>query len=556
MLRSREWRAVALAFSLGALCTSPTVAAPPAPLHLPIQGIARDDADQLIPSGNIAVRIYPDSLGNTPAYDSGTQFNGAIVNGIFDIVVGLSPVVSLDPTLPWFLELDVAGTEVIGNAAGGRSRFYFGGGDRTRADFESRLDALEAAMGFPPQIARSMKASTVQTTAGFSNQHAMIGVSRVAGAAGGFSTTGNLVLQPVGPRTANTVRAELGPHSLSAPGPNPAIRFVSDVAGDQGRSVRIRWRRDLRERAYNPADTQPRITSYTVYRRVDPLPVALASEGGVSAAVAALPAVAREPGADVFALPPGEWDVLTTVPATLDTAYQTVVPTLCDSNVTAFCRATFVVRSITDQVGIYHNSVRDSGYSVDNLAPGVPGNLQVATVPGGAHLTWQASSAPDFQYFRVYRSNDPGFVPGPGTLIQSTASTDFTDPTVGSFTWKVTALDFNGNESVPAVASITTGVDAESPKVLAFAAMSPNPFSHSLRFVIAVPEASGVIELSIFDLAGRRVRTLVHQALAAGRHPFTWDGRNESGGHLGAGIYVARLTGAGRTITRQATLIP
>jgi flagellar hook assembly protein FlgD len=63
------------------------------------------------------------------------------------------------------------------------------------------------------------------------------------------------------------------------------------------------------------------------------------------------------------------------------------------------------------------------------------------------------------------------------------------------------------------------------------------------------------VELAVYDLAGRRVRTVVRGPLAAGRHTFTWDGRTDGGRSLAAGIYMTRLTGAGRMIARRATLV-
>lgn len=546
-----SWRAAALAALLGALPASRVGAQvmQTASVHLPIQGVARDAADQLIPSGDVAITVYSDSTGPYIWYQA--NYPGAIVNGIFDVIVGLDPVMALYPTgHTYYLELYVAGSEVIGDAAGGRFRLYLGGGDRERPDFEARLNALESAFAVPPPA--SMNAGAVaQVNSAYSNQHAMLGVSKVAGSAGGYTATGNLLFGPVGLRGAGGVQVELGPAYLSTPSANPIVRSIRDVPGDQGRSVRVRWRRDLRERPYVASDTQPRVTGYTIYRRVEAGQAMVARPDAGAA-----PVSAHEPLPEALALPPGEWDVLTTVPATLDTAYQTVVPTLCDSNATAFCRAMFVVRSITDQVGVYHNSLRDSGYSVDNLAPGVPGNLAVTPVAGGTKLTWQASAAPDFQHFRVYRSSDPGFVPGPGTLVQSTIETQWTDLATGAYSYKVTAVDFNGNESVPASATSTTGVGNETPRFLAFASMVPNPFQHSLRFMIAVPEGAELVDLSIFDLAGRRVRTLAHEVLAAGTHPYIWDGRTDTGGRASAGMYVARLTRAGRTVTRRAMMMP
>jgi hypothetical protein len=524
-------------------------AAPVAPYHVPIQGVARDADDALIPSGNVRVRVFADSLGGAPLYDSGTEFNGEITRGIFDVVAGRTTPLLLDSELSYFLELDVAGVEVIGDAAGGRLRFRPGGGNHGRTDLEARIDSLEAAMGLPGQPAlvaartrpAAARPASASVTTSFSSTHALPGLGVVAGTAAGFSITGNLLTTPVGRRSAGGVQVELGPYYLFAPHPNPAIRFVHDVPGDQGRNVRVKWRNDLRERPFNPADTQPRITSYTVYRKIGPGQAAVTARQAKVAAVEALP--------------PGEWDVLGSFPATLDTSYQTVVPTLCDSNVAGLCYSVYLVRSITDQPGTFHPSPVDSGYSVDNLAPGVPQGLVAQVVVGGTSLSWQASTAPDFQYFRVYRGPDPGFVPAPGNLVDATETTSFTDPAHGSFTFKVTAVDFNGNESTPAIVSVTVGVNDRVPNALAFASVSPNPFDHTLAMVVEVPQACGRIELALFDIGGRRVRTLVDGALAAGRHTFTWDGRGQAGEKLAPGVYVARLEGAGQRWAKRVTFV-
>jgi hypothetical protein len=534
--------------ALAAFAAGRANAAPAVPYHVPIQGVARDADDAVIPSGNLAVRIFADSLGGAPLYNSGTEFNGEITNGIFDVVAGRSAPLLLDPEQPCFLELDAAGVEVIGDAAGGRLRFHPGGGNHGTTDLEPRIDLLEAAMGLsePALVAARARAAgarqtSVSATTSFSSTHALPGLGVVSGSAAGFSITGNLLTTPIGRRSAGNVQVELGPFYLFAPHPNPAIRSVHDVPGDQGRSVRVKWRNDLRERPYSALDPQPRIMSYTLYRKVAPGQAALTARKAEAAAAEALP--------------PGEWDVLGSFPATLDTAYQTVVPTLCDSATTGICWSVFLVRSITDQPGTLHPSPADSGFSVDNLAPGVPQGLVAQVVVGGTSLGWQASTAPDFQYFRIYRGTDPGFVPGPGNLVHATEVPGWTDPAHGSFTWKVTAVDFNGNESVPAVASVTVGVDDRMPNALAFASAAPNPFQRTLAMVIEVPKACGRVELALFDIGGRRVRTLVDGALAAGRHTVTWDGRGQAGESLAPGVYVARLEGAGHRWTKRVTFV-
>ena len=78
------------------------------------------------------------------------------------------------------------------------------------------------------------------------------------------------------------------------------------------------------------------------------------------------------------------------------------------------------------------------------------------------------------------------------------------------------------------------------PSLTQLARAMPNPFRNSttLEYSLSV---GGRVELSIFDLSGRRVRSLAHGASPAGVHRVQWDGRDEVGNRLEAGVYFARL---------------
>ncbi len=69
----------------------------------------------------------------------------------------------------------------------------------------------------------------------------------------------------------------------------------------------------------------------------------------------------------------------------------------------------------------------------------------------------------------------------------------------------------------------------------------PNPFSASTTLKYALPEATSV-ELTIYDILGRRVTTLVHGEKPAGNHVLVWDGRTGHGNALAPGLYLARFT--------------
>ncbi len=68
----------------------------------------------------------------------------------------------------------------------------------------------------------------------------------------------------------------------------------------------------------------------------------------------------------------------------------------------------------------------------------------------------------------------------------------------------------------------------------------PNPFHRSatLRFRLAQP---GNAALEIYDVGGRRVRTLVDRTLSGGEHTVVWDGLDQEGHQVGGGIYWVRL---------------
>jgi hypothetical protein len=80
----------------------------------------------------------------------------------------------------------------------------------------------------------------------------------------------------------------------------------------------------------------------------------------------------------------------------------------------------------------------------------------------------------------------------------------------------------------------------------------PNPFNPSTSIVFAAP-ATGAARLDIFDIAGRRVRTLAGLA-RAGRNEWTWDGTDTRGRPAPSGIYVARLAAPGFTGTHRMVL--
>ena len=68
----------------------------------------------------------------------------------------------------------------------------------------------------------------------------------------------------------------------------------------------------------------------------------------------------------------------------------------------------------------------------------------------------------------------------------------------------------------------------------------PNPFNPSTTIEFTVPAVSEV-ELTIYNVRGQRIRTLVSGNMTVGTHQAVWDGSDQHGQHVASGIYLYRL---------------
>ena len=82
---------------------------------------------------------------------------------------------------------------------------------------------------------------------------------------------------------------------------------------------------------------------------------------------------------------------------------------------------------------------------------------------------------------------------------------------------------------------------------------APNPFRDETEIRYALPRSSSV-SLTVFDSAGRVVRSLVDGPVSAGEHVVSWDGSDDDGRGLAAGVYFYRLSNGERRLTGRLTL--
>ncbi len=82
----------------------------------------------------------------------------------------------------------------------------------------------------------------------------------------------------------------------------------------------------------------------------------------------------------------------------------------------------------------------------------------------------------------------------------------------------------------------------------------PNPFNPATTIRYHLP-ASGVVKISIFDLSGRLIRTLMNQNQEAGNHTIRWEGKDDFGREAASGMYFARLESGNVVKTHKMVLL-
>jgi hypothetical protein len=99
------------------------------------------------------------------------------------------------------------------------------------------------------------------------------------------------------------------------------------------------------------------------------------------------------------------------------------------------------------------------------------------------------------------------------------------------------------------------GVDGEQPRVISGLAAAPNPSTGEKTRLTFQLSRSGNVSLSIVGVDGRALRSIPAALYAPGTHSYEWDGRDDDGRPVAAGVYFAvARTPDGEKVTRIARI--
>lgn len=172
-------------------------------------------------------------------------------------------------------------------------------------------------------------------------------------------------------------------------------------------------------------------------------------------------------------------------------------------------------------------------------------------------LNWSTASETNNLGYEIQRSIDGktfttvGFVSGNGTSTKENKySFAIPESEAGTYYYRLKQLDFDGSFEFSEVRTITVG----APSSFALNQNYPNPFNPSTIIEYQISE-SAPVSLTIYDLNGRTIRTLVNEFKPAGIYSISWDGTNNLNIPVSSGLYIYRISAGSFKTTKKMLLV-
>ena len=161
--------------------------------------------------------------------------------------------------------------------------------------------------------------------------------------------------------------------------------------------------------------------------------------------------------------------------------------------------------------------VNQSGSNAQFMGTGAINGAMTASGSPYKFMVWATDASPDRFRIRIWEEDASGF------------EQDVYDNGVSQAIDAGSIVVQTGSKKASAIA----GAGAQ----LRLGSASPNPFHGSTRvhYAVGVPEAK--VDIAVFDVTGRRVRSLVSGVRSSGSHTVSWDGRSDRGERVAKGVY-------------------
>ncbi len=184
----------------------------------------------------------------------------------------------------------------------------------------------------------------------------------------------------------------------------------------------------------------------------------------------------------------------------------------------------------------------------------LPVELTSFSAVGGVNsiqIAWRTASESELDRFEVLRNGVPVYqVSARNNALGATYGFVDRDVEVGvAYNYELVCQSLDGTRSIMATASASPHLGSGAVSEFSLSQNYPNPFNPQTTISFSLPEASDVT-LTVFNVSGQEVATLVNGNLSAGSHTVNFDGAS-----LTSGVYLYRLTAGSFTAQKKMVLM-
>ncbi|RMF07381.1 MAG: T9SS C-terminal target domain-containing protein [Candidatus Neomarinimicrobiota bacterium] len=172
-----------------------------------------------------------------------------------------------------------------------------------------------------------------------------------------------------------------------------------------------------------------------------------------------------------------------------------------------------------------------------------------SSVPEG-WITWKHAAPGELRFLLADFRPDPDPDSPPALRFRFRVARDVPVP-VG---WEIHSAGYEGADYPAVIGSKVIQPLPDLPADYALQPNYPNPFNPLTQIRYDLPQ-DDYVQLTVYNVQGKPVRTLVKQEEVAGRHRVQWDGRDEEGREVASGMYLVSMTTSSWSAVRKIMLL-
>jgi hypothetical protein len=199
-------------------------------------------------------------------------------------------------------------------------------------------------------------------------------------------------------------------------------------------------------------------------------------------------------------------------------------------------------------------------YTYLDLPPKAPDSLDASFDSVTITLIWTPNTEADLSHYLVYKDTIFNFTPDTLKIVgvvsrDSSRFKDYSWVYGKTYYYKLSAWDLTNHQSPYSDELMIKATDVPwteetevEIKKYSLSQNYPNPFNPTTVIVYYLPDIGyqpAEVELAIYNLLGKVVRTLVKERQYPGEHRIIWDGKDDQGNDVASGIYFYRLKVSG-----------